>query len=340
MTHKILLLGLGFWGVRWLDLIQNTERCELVGVAGSAAEIERACTDHGVAKEITYSDYKAAIENSQADIVIIVIPAVLHADAAKRAMDKGIHIIMEKPLAMNIDEAQLLVDAKVAHPSVKFMASQNYRWRPHNQAIKNAISDGLLGKIQSINVEFRKQEDLQGYRAGLAQPLLQDVCIHHFDLIRFFSGSNCEEVYCRTYRPSWSEFDGKPNTEAIMKMENGIHVTYDGTWAARGMESSWDGNFTITGEKGCIKLRADNSVTFYEHQKSEVVSFIPTIQEGLTLKQPSMQFTEMEFGFNMLMDCLEKDETPETTLEDNFKSFAMVAGALQSVESNSVVRCR
>lgn len=340
MKHKILLLGMGFWGTHWLELIQKTERCELVGLAGSALEIEDACKKYGVERNIIFSDYKEAIEKTKADIAVIVIPAVLHADAAKRALAKGINIIMEKPLSMNINEAQELLDAKIENPGVKFMASQNYRWRSHNQAIKNAITNGMLGKVESIMFEFRKQEDLQGYRAGLDQPLLQDVCIHHFDLIRFFSDANCKEMYCRSYHPIWSEFQGKPNTEAIMEMENGIHVTYNGSWAARGMESSWDGNISITGEKGCIKLEADNSVSFYEHNKNEIVSFVPTIQKGILLEQPFMKLTEMEYGFNMFMDCLQNGKTPETTIEDNFKSYAMVSAALQSVETNSVIKCR
>lgn len=339
MKHKVLLLGLGFWGIRWLELIQSTSRSELVGVAGSPQELDRACNEYGVSRDIAFQDYKEAIDRVQADLVVIVIPAVLHADAAKRAMAKGMNIIMEKPLAMSIEEAKELLAVKSAHPNIKFMASQNYRWRPHNQAVKNAIQNGLIGKVESILVEFRKQEDLQGYRAGLAQPLLQDVCIHHFDLIRFFSGSNCKEIFCNSYHPVWSVFEGRPNTDAVMKMENGVHVTYSGTWAARGMESSWDGNFTITGEKGSLKLRADNSVTHYKYQKSETVSFVPTIEEGSQLAQPFMKFTEMEYGFNLMMDCLEKDETPETTVEDNFKSYSMVASALKSVESNGVVEC-
>lgn len=340
MKHKILLLGLGFWGKYWMNIISKTDRCELVGIAGSENELSEVVQQFGFSSEIGFTDYKEAIEKTKADIAIIVLPAVMHFDAAKLALENGMNIIMEKPLAMDIEQAAELLEIKKLYPNQKFMASQNYRWRPHNQAIKNAIEDGMIGDLESVLVEFRKQEDLQGYRAGLDQPLLRDVSIHHFDLIRFFTGKNCEEIYAKSYRPTWSAFDGRPSTEALLTMEDGVNVTYNGSWATRGKETSWDGNFTITGSKGCLTLDADDNVSFYEFKKNDTVVMIAGSEKGVQLQKPEMEFTEMEFGFNMFMDCIEKDTTPETSLEDNFKSFAMVSAGLQSVEEKKAVNCR
>lgn len=340
MKHKILLLGLGFWGRYWMNIIGKTERCELAGVAGSEKEIDELSKEFGFSKEIGFTDYREAIENTDANVAIIVLPAIMHFDAASLALKNGMNIIMEKPLAMDIEEAQRLLEIKKDYPNQKFMASQNYRWRPHNQAIKNAINEGLIGNVESVLVEFRKQEDLQGYRAGLDQPLLRDVCIHHFDLIRFFTGKNCEEVYCKSYRPSWSEFDGRASTEALITMEDGINVTYNGSWAARGKESSWDGNFTITGSKGCLTLDANDDVYLYSFSKNESVIMVQGSEQGVLLEKPKMEFTEMEYGFNMFMDCIENNIVPETSLEDNFKSFAMVSAGLESVEKGAIIKCK
>lgn len=249
MKHRILLLGMGFWGSHWLNIIQHTSRCELVGLAGSEAELKMACNNFGIDPAIAFTDYREAIAKTDAEIAVIVLPGVLHLDADRLALEKGMNIITEKPLAMSRQEADELLKLKEKHPNQKFMASQNYRWRPHNQAIKKAIQSGMIGNVESILLEFRQQEDLQGDRAGLEMPLLQDVCIHHFDLMRFFTDSDCAEIYCRTWRPSWSLFEGRPNTETIIEMENGVSISYNGSWAARGNETSWDGNFTITGEK-------------------------------------------------------------------------------------------
>lgn len=337
MKHRILLLGLGFWARFWLKVIEQTDNVELAGITGSAEEIEKASEEFGISKSIMFTDYKEAIEKTDADIMVIVIPMSLHADAAKRGMDRGFNIIMEKPLATSLAEARELLEYKRKHPKVKVMTSQNYRWRPYNQTIKNAIQSGMIGKVESILVDFRKQEDLQGYRAGLDMPLLRDCSIHHFDLIRFFTGSECQDIYCRVYRPHWSKFEGKPNTDAIMTLTDGTKVVYNGSWAARGRESSWDGNFVITGDKGCLTLDAENAVRFFEF-KEGAVSFEAKLEEGLLLEQVSMKTTEMQYGLLQFIDAIENDKVPETTMEDNIKSFEMVCAAIASVESGNTIR--
>lgn len=338
MKTKVLLLGLGFWGRNWLELILRTDRAELAGIAGAPAELEEARQKYGLAENLLYDDFRTAIRDCDAALAVVVIPGRLHFEADRLAMEKGMHVITEKPLAADLEEAEKLLEIKAQHPEVKFMASQNYRWRPHNQAIKNAIASGMIGTVESVLCEFRKQEDLQGYRAGLAQPLLQDVCIHHFDLIRFYTGADCRSIYCRSYRPTWSAFDGRPGTDAVMELENGIRVTYNGTWAARGKESSWDGNFTITGSKGALTLDADDNVRFYEFSKNAQVVMVSGAEQGVLLEKPQMQYQEMEYGFQMMLDCIEQDRVPETTLEDNFKSYAMVCAGLRSVASGKVER--
>lgn len=338
MRHKILLLGLGFWGEFWLNAIKKSDRCELVGVAIGDMGVENVSIKYDIPQNIIYKDYKEAIQNSNATIAIIVIPAKLHFNAAKLSLENGMNVIMEKPLAMDLDEAKKLIEVKSKYPLQKFMTSQNYRWRPHNQAIKNIIKENKIGKIQDILVEFRKPEDLQGYRNSLEQPLLQDVCIHHFDLIRFFTESNCKQIYCTSYRPIWSEFNGKPSTNAIMELENDIHVTYNGSWAARGKETSWDGNFVITGEKGCITLNSSDEVHLYEYNKNNENVLGTITENGIKIDKPEMAYTEIDYGFNMFMDSIENNKTPETTLEDNINSFAIVSAAQESVKSGKVER--
>lgn len=339
MKHKILLLGMGFWGRRWLDLILKTDRCQLTGVAGSQEEMKKICEEYGIDANITFTDFKEAIADSDAEIAVVVLPGILHAEADRLALEKGMHLITEKPLAMNLKEVRELLEWKKCYHGQKFMISQNYRWRSYNQAIKAAITAGMIGKLESMLLEFRQQEDLQGYRAGLEMPLLQDVSIHHYDLIRFFTGADCKNVYCRVWRPSWSSFEGKPNVEAVLEMTNGVMVTYNGSWAARGKETSWDGNITLTGDKGCLTLDADGKVLFYSHKKADAVVLDTGMQQGKEIELPKMQYTEMEYGFHMLMDSLEQDRIPETTLEDNVKSFVMVMASMESVKSGKTIDC-
>ena len=118
-----------------------------------------------------------------------------------------------------------------------------------------------------------------------------------------------------------------------------MQVSYIGSWAARGRETSRDGDFIITGSKGCLTLDANDDVWFYEHKQNESVVMASGAQQGIKLTKPEMQHTEMAYGFHMMMDCIEQDTLPETTIEDNFKSYSMVCAGLRSVETGAWEAC-
>ena len=104
-SYRVLLLGIGFIGKQWIRTIQSEERCKLVAVSGdlpAGATLASIGLDDEVAY---YADYREAIEKTEADFVIIAIPTRFHTDAAKLALEKGMHILSEKPLG--VDEEDL-----------------------------------------------------------------------------------------------------------------------------------------------------------------------------------------------------------------------------------------
>lgn len=319
--HSILLLGLGFWGTNWIGTLGRAENCTIAGISGCADDIARVSDEHGIVVDHAYTDYREAIDSTDADIVIIAIPTKFHVDAAKRALCRGMHVLSEKPMASNMEEVTDVLEFRKEYRGQKYMVDQNYRWRPHNQTIRKAISDGDIGELGALHVEFRQPEDLLGYREFLDMPLLQDVSIHHFDLVRFLTGKNCSSIFARSFRPAWSKFEGKPATEAVLSMQDAIVVNYNATWAARGRETSWDGNITVTGSQGCLTLDPADNVRLFKAGDSE----------GTLLDKVQLTHTELDYALDMLVRCIEQDETPETAVEDNRHSFAMVCAAEESV---------
>lgn len=322
--YKALLLGAGFWGKRWIRLLKENERIEFAGIACTENQKDCILELSGLKEEQIYFDYEKAIEETEADIMINVLPAELHYAADKKAIEKGMNVITEKPLVKTKEQADDLIKLLDKRPDQIFMASQNYRWRPHNVTIKKALEDGMIGKLETIHFYFRRLEDLQGYRKDLERPLLDDMCIHHFDLIRFFSDSEYEEITARISRPSWSKYRGFPDVNAMIRMQNGIEVSYSGTWAARGMETSWDGDIVLCGSKGCLTLDADNQVSFYpaELEKEEVLA--TGRQKPILLENVDMKYEETEYGLYYFIDCMDQGKQPVTNLKDNYKSFSMV----------------
>lgn len=337
--YKVLLLGAGFWGKRWIRLLNENERAECIGIACAENERKQIAELSELPLDSIYSDYREAVEKADADIMVNVLPAKLHYDADRRALEKGLHIITEKPLAESQKEAEELLELASGRPDQLFMASQNYRWRSHNVTIKKALDDGMIGRLEAVSFNFRRKEDLQGYRKDLELPLINDMCIHHFDLLRFFCGADCAEITARAWRPSWSEYQGKPNVEAILCMKNGVMVSYTGTWAARGMETSWDGDIILSGDKGCLTLDADNKVCFYPvaNENEEVLD--TKKQEPVLISNVEMEHEETDYGLRyFIQNCLDEGTIPETCLQDNVKSFSMVTACEESARSGKTVK--
>jgi predicted dehydrogenase len=325
--HRVLLLGLGFWGDRWIQALLRSPRCEVVGISAGRKRLDATAAAHGIPRERGHEDYRWAITACAADVAVISLPTELHADAALRAMDRGMHVLIEKPLASSRAEADTLREGLARHPGLKFMVSQNYRWRPYNQRLRRAIREGMIGRVGSMQVEFRQPECFIGYREFLPRPLLQDVCIHHFDLIRFFAGCDGERIGAWVSRPPWSRYQGDPSVDALIGLKGGAVANYHGTWASRGRETTWDGSITITGEKGSLYLDGCNHVRF----------FLPEDSEGRVLENEAMAATELDCALVDFFDCVEQDRTPETSLDDNYQSFAMVCGAEESARTGRTV---
>jgi Predicted dehydrogenases and related proteins len=336
--YKVLLLGAGFWGKRWIRLLQENERVECEGIACAEQDREKILKLSGLSKEKVYGSYEKALEKAEADIMVNVLPAELHYTADCAALEKGMHIIAEKPLVKTMEEAEKLLALSKTRKAQLFMVSQNYRWRSHNVTIKRALDEGMIGRLESISYNFRRKEDLQGYRKNLVMPLINDMCIHHFDLLRFFCDSDCEEITAHAWRPSWSQYGGKPNVDAIIRMKNGIEVSYTGTWAARGMETSWDGDIILSGSKGCLTLNADNEVCFYPSEGERESVLDTGKQKPVILEKVEMKHEETDYGLRYFIQCLDEGTIPVTCLEDNYKSFSMVLACEEAASTGKTVK--
>ena len=340
MQTRILLLGLGFWGRNWLEAISRSPECTLVGVAAAQGDLDELGID-GTTGPRPYVDYREAIDEADADAVIIVVPTALHVDAGRRALEKGLHVLSEKPLASDLAGAEELRAEARRHPGQIYMVSQNYRWRKHSQTMRHAISSGRIGEIGGFLMEFRQPEFLVGDRAGLEMPLIQDMSIHHFDLIRFLLDANAAEVYARSFRPPWSLYAGLPSAEAVIAMDSGLTVGYSGTWAARGRYTLWDGDITVTGSSGCLKLDASGGVRIHADAGpagDEWSGFEGRVDEGEPLEEITLEREDLDHSLQLLLDSIAAGTTPATDIEDNFHSYAMVAAALESARSRRPVR--
>jgi predicted dehydrogenase len=115
------------------------------------------------------------------------------------------------------------------------MVSQNYRHYPASIAAANLVASGALGRPLEVAVDFRRNALVEGYRYwDIPDPLLADMSIHHFDLMRFALGLEPVEVSCRTWNHAdGSPFRADPCGAATILFDGGVVVSYRGSWLSR-----------------------------------------------------------------------------------------------------------
>src|SRR5436309_3874937 len=132
------------------------------------------------------SSIEEVVATVTADAALIVVPPALHEPVALTALAAGWHVLSEKPLADDLAAAYRLV-AAVERTGLTFMVSQDYRWSAPVATLRHHLQAGLVGEIGAIRYTFNKAWDFGGWRATLPDVLLEDMTIHHADLLRYLA---------------------------------------------------------------------------------------------------------------------------------------------------------
>lgn len=193
------------------------------------------------------------------------------------------------------------------------------------------MASGRLGRIGGIAVQFSKQLNIPGFRMELEYPALLDMAIHHFDLVRFITGKNCESIYAVNSRSPWSWVKGDPVVCCIARMNDQVLLDYAGTYVARGKETSWIGQIEVYGERGSAYLGGGSEMEenevglFHEDGKRESISLV------------TMERTGLAYALHEFCEARNHSREPECAFHDNLMSFLMVMGALESIRARKSV---
>ena len=244
---RMIQVGLGPWGLNWA-------RDVLAGFAGIrvAARVDTDPASRAAAAEalgeppaLYHPTLAAALSAVEADAVLVTVPLAAHGAVVREALAAGRHVLVEKPFTETAAEAGVLADLADSAGRV-LMVSQNYRFFPAPLAAAEIVADRRYGALRDVDVTFRHNAGDIDYRYyHLAQPLLSDMAIHHFDLMRMVLGGEPESVSCRSWNTDGSGFDGPPAAEAALSFDGGVAVRYDGSWISEDTPTAWAGSWTM-----------------------------------------------------------------------------------------------
>ena len=282
-----------------------------------------------------YGVLEEALSGVECDAVLVASPPGSHHAVARAALEAGKHVLFEKPLATGLEDALELVEAAVRAERV-LMVSQNYRYNAPFRVVQRLVMGGELGELASIRISCKRDTRTlfppDDFRYSMRHPYVLDMSIHHFDLIRAATGRDVRGVYARSWRIPDSPFVHHPAVAAILSLEGDVPVLYEGDWATRYPETSWNGEWEVVGEAGRLLWSGSTG----DRGRGEVV-LERWGEEPQPVDQPALEFVEREATLQILREAIEGGEQPETAAADNVKSLAAMLGCVSSIESGEPV---
>jgi predicted dehydrogenase len=327
---RVVQAGVGVWGRSWTGMVREAPGVEL------AAVVDPDQSALGQADAIPgYASLDAALATVECDAVLVASPPRTHHAVAKTALEAGKHVLCEKPLATSLEDALDLV--ATADRAERFIVvSQNYRYNAPFRAVRRVLEEGHLGDLASISVRcMRDTRTLfapDDFRYSMRHPYVLDMSIHHFDLIRAATGREVRGVFARSWRVPDSPFVHHPAVVAVLDLDGGVPVVYEGDWATRSPETSWNGEWEIVGEWGRLLWRGDR-----EDRGTGEVLWERWDDEPCPVGQEDLAFVERAATLQTLREAIEDGRPPETAAADNVRSLAVMLGCVQSIERGEKV---
>jgi myo-inositol 2-dehydrogenase/D-chiro-inositol 1-dehydrogenase len=281
------------------------------------------------------SDYRALLDLTDVDAVAVLTPTQSHAEVGMAALDAGKHVLVEKPLALNLPECDQLI-AHAARSNRRVVVGFNLRWHRLVRRARAFLDTGALGRIKAIRSvythnrlgdkapEWHRKLELGGgvsFNEG----------VHHFDLWRYFTGSGVEQVFSFSIPSPHYEDE----TSAVTaRMANGTLAT---------------GIFTFrTGPNSEVEIYGFDGLDFFPNSKypgnigdrlMKTAAALGGLPETIPILLRGGDFQVTFDGlWRHFIDCISHSQPSQCTLEDGRSSLRVALAAIESARSGLPVQ--
>lgn len=247
---KFALIGTGGIAQTYAQAFQTSNCCKLVAVADVRKDSAKAFAEPFGAK--AFSDYKTLAENSEFDAVIISTPPNSHPEIAMYFMNRGVHVLCEKPLCLSVSEARAMIEC-AEKTGVKFTMASKFRYVEDVVKAKSMVASGVLGEVVQFENAFTAKVDMSkrwnSDKEVAGGGVLIDNGTHSVDIIRYFLGAITDVLALETSGTQNLRVD--ENVKLLAKTANGIAASVDLTW---GINKELPNFISVYGTNGTLHI--------------------------------------------------------------------------------------
>ena len=327
---RFVIAGLGWWGRTWIDVLKIHPKVQMVASVDPSASARDWSRDHLAVPH--FSDLDSAFREMDVDAVLVTTPPRLHAPVVIEAIERGKHVLVEKPMATSAEDAAH-ISRVVVKSHAKVMVGQGYRFMDSVTILRQALQSGKIGQLQAIRILFRQ------YVPDILEPdhplfqlqhsILIDMANHHFDLIRFLTGQEFSKVRAFEYKTPDNAFLHPSSALCLLTLENDVSVVWDGDWSRQHPRTSWEGDWEFIGSEARMSWRGeqDNKVKNRYHP-------------GIFIERPRKTQEKIPFAESItdrrvpvldhFIESIVHGSQPQPSVSDNLKVLRAVFGSIES----------
>ena len=271
---KYALIGCGRIATNHVKAVLNNNLEFVAACDIELDNIETLLAKHNLEKDESikrYVDYKEMIKNHpDLELIAIATSSGAHAEIALYCIDHGINVIIEKPMAMNIKDAEEIIK-RSTEKGVKVCACHQNRFNVAVQKTRKALESGRFGKLShgSIHVRWNRNKDYYTqapWRGTWAEDggCLMNQCIHGIDLLRWMMGNEVDTVYGVTRQQQHHYLEAEDVGMAVVTFKNGAVATIEGTTNV--YPQNLEETLYLFGQDGTVKLggKSTNNIDVWD----------------------------------------------------------------------------
>jgi UDP-N-acetylglucosamine 3-dehydrogenase len=322
MTIRTAVIGTGAMGRNHVRLYHDMSDSDLVAIADrDEAVAEAIARRHGVK---FYADYRAMLDAETVDAVSVCVPTTLHLEVASELIGRGIHILVEKPIAASVEEGQAIID-QAREQNVTCLVGHVERFNPAVVELKRRLDQGELGRIFEIVARRKGPFPARVRDVGV----VLDLAAHDLDVMWYLTGAEVTRVYAETaQRVHESQED---MLSGLLRFNDGTVGVLDINW----LTPTKIRELSVIGERGMFQVNyLTQDLFFFENAEAnevwDTLSILRGVAEGRMIRHVVKKREPLRTELESFLATARGAKAPVVTGEDGLRALLQAQAIVQS----------
>ena len=322
MVANVGVIGVGSMGHNHVRVYAEMDSSNLIAVADVNAE---AAERVGRAYRLNaYTDYREMLAREKLDLVSVAVPTRLHRQVVEDAINAGVHVLVEKPIAATVKEGEEMI-ALAERKGVKLTVGHIERFNPAILELKHRLDEEQLGRIFQIHVR----------RTGPFPPRVEDVGVvidlatHDLNIVEYLTGSQIRSLFAETERRIHAKYEDL--VSAVMRFRNGTIGVLDINW----LTPTKIRELSIVGERGMFLVNyLSQDLYFYENNFAsgnwERLVAIGGVREGQMIKHQVRRVEPLKAELQSFVEAVTNDTPPLVSGAEALRALMLAQKLIES----------